>query len=830
MLYFTTYITTAIIKKGLKKFFEEDKLNMPKFPNKSISLFFAVIGSVFVLNNFYDKVILCFSNVWFGQGDPIFNVDISYYMFIIPFIQALLKFIAIYFAILAVYIVAYNLIVFNKFFNKGISFETLKDNISIKQISVYISIIIFIISLLIILSITSIFNDSFIKTQDGTALYGAGLIEITIKTVGYLIFAVFIIVCANSSIKKIRLGDYKKGVLKLLLIPLYLVILFLLIVTTEGIYLRNNEYDKEKQYIKYNMDGTKFAYNIDVKEISIDNEGTITQEDVLKNKDVFNNINVLNEKTVLEHLKEYYTNLGYYNFNRAQAGLYNNELVYVSPREIVSNSTRTYNNKTYQYTHGYDVIITSASELENTGNLKYLRTGFNKNDEFINIKEPRLYFGLKTDEVIVTNSGEELEYDYPVTSTVNVYNNYEGKAGIHLNFIDRLILGIKEKNLKLAFSHEMTEESNIIINRNIINRARSILPYIEYDPNPYLIVSDTGRLVWVLDGYTISDKYPYSQKSNILVDQLYYKRINYIRNSIKIFIDAYDGTMEFYITDRTDPIIMAYWSKYPSIFEDLNKDIPEEYKNHLVYPEFLYNIQAKQIERYHDVQTEVLYRADDVWSMAKEKESNTTNTKNLKPCYSILKTNDNENATFGLIQPYTINGKQNITSYLVGTDKLTIYRFTGNNATLGTTQLERLIEEDENIAKEIETLKVSGTKIEKHLLVVPINNKLIYIEPIYQVLINENQVPILKKIVIASGDKLAIGNNLKESIENLLSQEAVDIEVEEENVEFLLEEIIKANKNLAESNESGDWAMIGKDIERLQELINKLEQVRQTDE
>ena len=149
------------------------------------------------------------------------------------------------------------------------------------------------------------------------------------------------------------------------------------------------------------------------------------------------------------------------------------------------------------------------------------------------------------------------------------------------------------------------------------------MPYIEYDPEPYLIISDNGKLVWVLDGYTVSNQYPYSQKTNIQYNEQSYRKINYIRNSVKVFIDAYDGTMEFYITDRTDPIIMAYWNRYSSIFEDLDKQIPEVYKNHLVYPKFLFNIQAKQLERYHDVQAEVLYRADDVWSISKEKESPT---------------------------------------------------------------------------------------------------------------------------------------------------------------------------------------------------------------
>ena len=829
IIYIIAYITTVAIRKGLRKFYIEEKMHMPKLPNKSISFAFAVIGSIIVVNTLYEKFILCFSNVWFGQGDPIFNIDIAYYMFVFPFVNIVIKYIAIYFAILSIYTIAYYIIVINTAFKKGINFESIKNNTFVKHITFNILLVVFMISLLVLIGITNITNEGFMKTQDGTTIYGAGLVEITIKGIGYLIFSLFIIICTVSGLKKIKTGDYKKGILKFILIPVYLVVMFLLIISTEFIYLRNNEFDKEKQYIKYNIDGTKSAYNIKISEYNIENSGTINADDVINNKFVFDNVNLLSEEAVLEHLAEYNTNLGYYSFNRANAGIYNNELVYVAPREIISNNTRTYKNKTYQYTHGYDVIVASASELENTGTLKYRRNGFNKNNEFININEPRIYFGLQTHDGIITKSGEELEYDYPITSTLNVYNAYDGQAGIHLDFVDRFILGLKEGNLKLAFSAEVGEESNIILSRNILERAKKILPYIEYDPEPYLIISDNGKLVWVLDGYTVSNQYPYSQKTNIQYNEQSYRKINYIRNSVKVFIDAYDGTMEFYITDRTDPIIMAYWNRYSSIFEDLDKQIPEVYKNHLVYPKFLFNIQAKQLERYHDVQAEVLYRADDVWSISKEKESPTnknTTTKNVLPYYVVAKTVDNSEPKLSLIIPYTINGKQNITSYLVGTDNLTLYRFDKDNMILGTTQLERLIEEDEIISKEIEALKVAGTKIEKKLYVIPVNEKLLYVEPIYQVLINESKVPLLKKVVVASGDKVAIGGNIKEALENLLSQEAVNIELDQETVEYLINEIIKANKNLEESNQSNDWTMIGKDIERLQDLIYRLEQAR----
>ena len=164
-------------------------------------------------------------------------------------------------------------------------------------------------------------------------------------------------------------------------------------------------------------------------------------------------------------------------------------LVYVSPREIISNETRTYNNKMHEYTHGYGAIITSASTTSETGALKYIKSNFVDTDENIRIKEPRIYFGLQTNEVIATNKNEKTEYDYPLTSTSNSYNTYNGKAGIQLGFLDRLVLGIKEGKIKLAFSSNINSESNIIIKRNILQRVKKVLPYLQYDENPYMVIT-----------------------------------------------------------------------------------------------------------------------------------------------------------------------------------------------------------------------------------------------------------------------------------------------------------------------------------------------------
>ena len=273
---------------------------------------------------------------------------------------------------------------------------------------------------------------------------------------------------------------------------------------------------------------------------------------------------------------------------------------------------------------------------------------------------------------------------------------------------------------------------------------------------------------------------------------------------------------------------------YPELFEDLKEKIPEDISKHFVYPNYLYSIQADILKQYHQIQPEVLYRADDVWDTAKENTTKVTTLTGtpISPYYTIVKTINKSNPILGLVLPYTINEKQNINAYLVGSynekgeKELTIYKFNKDVAILGTLQLDTLIEQDEKISAELKSIEVTGTKIEKNIIIVPIDNTLLYVEPIFQVLQNENKMsPILKKVIVASGNKVAIGNNIKEALINLLSQEAVSIKIETDNIDDLIEEIIKANNNLKQSNQSNDWSLIGQDIEKLQSLINELEKL-----
>lgn len=839
VLYLIMYLTNRGIKKSLKAFFEKEKILTPKLPNKSISLVFSTIGSALIGTSLMEKIILYIGNTSFGITDPIFNMDIAYYMFQKPLIETLILYLVALIVILTIYIVLYHIVVFNFYF-EGIDGKMLKESLALKKILRNIRLTAIGIAIMTFLNTQNVLFDTMLTINGNQDIVGAGYTQSTIKLWGYIIFAIIIVIATYRGTINFKNGKSKKVLQDIITIPAYLVVLFVITISFDAIFVSSNKLDKEKDYLQYNIDNTKQAYNINIEENNLDHSGTITEEEVKNNQEVINNIALINKDAILKSLKDSQTETGHYTYRDANIAQYKvgdeTRLVYVSPRQV-ANKEKTYNNKTYEYTHAQGVVIASASSTTESGTIEYIQKDISGEDEQVKISEPRMYFGLESYDMVATNVEGKQEYDYTDKNGNEVTSSYTGQAGLNLNFWDKLILGISKGNLNMAFSSDITEKSKILINRNILERAKKALPYIIYDENPYTVIDNQGKIIWVIDGYTTSSNYPYSKYTSIEYNNRK-EKINYIRNSIKVLIDSYSGEVSYYITDRTDPIAMAYEKIYPSLFKGKNEEISEDIAKHLVYPKMLYDVQAEVLEVYHNVKPDVLYRADDVWQIAKFNNSNVSKATGTKmdSYYTMVKA-VNGNEQLGLVQIYNPKDKQNMISYLIGTadgtnNTLKLYKFTQDSNIVGPMQLAKQIEEDEKISAELETINVSGTKITKQMIIVPIDNTLLYVEPIYQTMLNEeSDVPVIKKVIVASGNKVAIGNNLKQALQNLLSQYAVDIEIENtDDIEGLIEAIIKANNNLTQSNENSNWEMMGKDIEKLQTLIKSLEELKKQED
>ena len=830
LIYFTFLRTNKLIKRILVNIYKKEEKIMPRFANKSIAFIIALIGSAVVTLLSKNMITQTIGLAWFGQTDPIYNLDISLFVIIKPLATFVLTYLSILLIATLVYAAIYSIIVVNTDLN-GISRNSFDKEEVLKALKFRIRLVAILLGLILLITMAgNIGNEKFfnIEKSDGTiySLNGAGYMDATVKKVGYIIFALvatFSIFRIYSSIKE---GSVRRAIGYILLVPVYLIVLAGLMVLLSAILVGNNSLEKNEWYISKNIEQTNSAYNMKLINSELNNSGTITEKEVSSNKEILNNISLVNDDLVLKTIKYSQTAKGYYTFRKTQIEMYNVSnaatLLYITPREI-STANSTYSNKTYQYTHGYGIMATTAGQTDEDGYLKTVQKEFGDlSKSTIPIREPRIYYGIETHSAVVLNSTKQ-EADYIDENGNSVNYNYTGNSGLSLNIFDRLILAINQGDMKLAFSGSITKSSRYLINRNVINRAKTMLPGIIYDENPYMVIDNQGKQYWVLDGYTTSNSYPFSQKTNFNNTE-----INYIRNSVKVIINAFDGTTKFYITDRTDPIIMSYNNAYPGLFENKDAQIPPDISSHFVYPKKLFNIQTKIMEIYHNTTAGVLFRGNDVWNVVRRGES-FKNSTDIDSYYTMVKDSQGKN-NIGLVMPFTVYGKQNIIAYMVGTIengemKLQLKKFNADSNVLGPISLETQINQDETISQEIASLNVSGTKISSDIIMIPVESTILYVKPIYQQLINETtQKPQLKRVVVASGNKVGIGENINSAIKNLLSKKAVDINISNtENLQDNVDEVIKALKKLKESTKNNDWKLYGEDMDKLTKAIDQLE-------
>ena len=665
------------------------------------------------------------------------------------------------------------------------------------------------------------------ESVKGAYLTGAGFLDVNIKLWIYRIISIVIIIAVYNFIRGIKKEESKKILFSIILIPATLIIVFIVNIAIDSIFLRGNDIDREKEYILQNIRATEEAYNINVENKEIAKGTDITSEKIKKDSELIEKLPMVTPDVVKETLenntdnKEKKSLYKYGNPNLVKNG---NAYDYLTTREI-DDKDKTLTNKIYKYTHGNFGILTSSSKVNKNGYLLNVSEKFEGQElNGTKIKEPRLYYGENTNSNAIVNAKDIKEYDYPTSTLTNKENNYNGKGGIKLSLLERIALAITKGSTELVFNNNIVENTKVLLNRQIIERAKKILPNIRYDKDPYLVAKDDGGLAWVIDGYTVTSRYPYSQKVSIEADKGGKERINFIRNSVKVVIDAYNGTVDFYVTDTTDPFISTIMKTYPTLFKNYN-ELSENIKKQMKYPQYLFDIQAKVLTTYHNSDVDNIYRADDRWEVAEVSGSGTRSSTSM---YTLLKKGDELKPA--IITTYTPEKRKNIVSYLVGqtengANKLTMYRY-NEKSELSLSFIDTQIEKDEKVQKEMRELTTLGTELKTVRILLPYEDTTLYIKSIYQVFLNEDSVPVLKKVIVANKGKVGIGNTLKEAMQRMLTENAIDIDVRDlANEDELKDAIIKQNKTLKDVMKQGDFEYTGKDIQRLIKLVDQLEEV-----
>ena len=789
-----------------------------------IILLFGLIAGL-ILSGSWLEILMFFNFQEFNELDPVFGRDISFYVFQLPvfhIIQGWVLTISILSLIItgAVYLI--NSVI------RGVKFEMNSSNWV--QISLILAFIMF------ILSIGNFLSRWDIPLTEGGLVDGALYTDINIKKTGLLVLSIvgIIISCillANIYIKnnKIVFGSIISWFVLLTIVTI------LLPMSIQRFVVRPAEYVKEAEYISRNIEFTKKAFglnNIENIFLPID-DNTISQQTIAENSETINNIRLWDHKPLLSVYKQIQLIRPYYDFIDADVDRYEinskSSQVLLSPREVapekLTEDARTWINQKLVYTHGIGFAMSPVTDFTLEGRPQFyakdipnnglipVKDHSNKNseEEFV-VSNPRIYYGENDYPYSIVNTKtKELDYQTDEGDLFRV--NYWGSGGVVLDStFKKLLYALEFRDLNILISGEITNKSLIQYRRSLKERISQIVPFLTLDADPY-IVADKENLIWIQDAYTSSDKYPYSQYETYFEDD----SINYIRNSVKVTVNAFEGDVNFYLWDEQDPIVLTYQKVFPDLFTS-KSDISNHMKKHTRYPQDLFTLQAKIYSKYHMENTQNFYNDEDLWEFSKEKFGNKDDLKEVAPYYVIMKLPGQDSTEFVQLIPYTPNQRKNLIGWLAARSdgenfgKLLSFSFPKDRQIDGTEQVEARIDNDQDISAWFSLRCVEGSScIRGNLLVVPLGGSILYAEPIY-IQAEGVDFPELKKVILASGEKVVMEDSLELALEALLGISDINE--------------IKAFENTNENNLNEKYLDITEvDVKEMTEIINNLKDI-----
>lgn len=670
------------------------------------------------------------------------------------------------------------------------------------------------------------------------AVYGAGFTDVNVKLWVYRLIMVLSIVGAVTLCHHMHRKEPKK----LVRIPIAIVAVGLLggVVSfaVQNLLVSPDEINKESKYLERNISYTRHAYGLDnIKVEEFPAEQNLNQQAIRDNSQTITNIRINDYEPVQDFYNQTQSIRQYYDFNDVDIDRYNIDgeqtQTYLAAREInESKISSTWINRHLKYTHGYGAAVSRVDAVTASGQPDIIVKNIPPESEAkdIDITRPEIYFGELTNDYVIVNTDEQ-EFDYP-NGNENSYSTYKGKAGIKLNLLNRILFSVREGSMKLLVSSNVNSDSRIIINRNIKDRVEKLMPYLSYEKDPYMTVVN-GKLYWIVDAYTTSSYYPYSEPYSGEVGST-----NYIRNSVKVVVDAYNGDTTFYVVDRDDPVARTYQKIYPTLFKDV-KEMPEGIRKHIRYPNSLLKIQAGVYTKYHMDQVKVFYQDEDLWDIAHQIYG--TEEKEMDPSYFIFELPDEKKAEFINMIPFTPKSKQNMTAIMMARNdgnrygQLLVYKFPKNKTVYGPMQIEAQIDQNTEISKEFSLWNSSGSKYRRgDLFVIPINNSIMYVEPVYLEASNQ-AIPEMKRVIVAYGDKIAYESTLEDALADLFGEDENGGQSQsasassgknnsgKSNTKELIQKANEAYENAVNAQKSGNWKKYGDYLDELEKYLNQLE-------
>lgn len=802
-------------------------------------LFFAALVMSFILSLlftevFWYRILEYFNSTDFGIVDPIFGYDAGFYIFKLPLINAALGvLIAVVLILIVVSLIFYTTLKmrdgfsgFKEYIRGGDSKEA---SFAIKQLSILGAILLILLS-----GAFYIRGLNLVYSPRGIA-YGASYTDVHVSLPMFKIISVLCILAAFV----VAFAIIRKRFRWVVYTGIFIVVLMFSETLASGIVERlivsPDARDKELPYLTYNIEMTRKAFGLEnIAETQFPIDNTLTQKDINENKDTVDNIRINEFSQSLEVYNQIQAIRNYYEFNDVDIDRYEingqTRQVFIAAREL-DNSSREAKFQTWQnlhlyYTHGYGAVMSYTNTVNSSGLPEFILKDIPSSSAAVRVDRPQIYFGeLDYDYAVVGKKDQEI--DYPAENG-DAKTTYNGAAGIKMTPLNKLLFAFNKGSVNFLLSNDITSDSKIILNRNIVNRVKKIAPFLNYDNDPYLVVSN-GKLYWIIDAYTTSSRFPYSEP---------YNGINYIRNSIKVVVDAYDGTVDFYLADGSDAIAKTIGKIYSGLFKDISK-MPEDLKNHLRYSEDVFLFQSKVYEKYHMDNPEVFYNSEDQWSIAKKK-SGDSNEADVEAVYQVMRLPGETKDELLLTIPFTVAKKENMVSWLAvkmdedNLSQMKLIKFPKERSIYGPQQFNSRLNTDTEISRQIALWDQKGSQvILGETNIIPVKNTLLYVKPLYLRANSGKSLPELKKVIVGMGERIVMEDNIQLAFAKLFNAKleqpgttapvppggAPSAQTETNSLILKAADLFEKSKS---AQQSGDWAGYGEYIKELENVLNQL--------
>ena len=755
-------------------------------------------------------------SVPFGLADPIFGLDAAFYVFKLPF-----------YLVLVGWLISLTLLTL---VGTAISYggrRVLRWPTPRRHLAVLIALFLFLLGIRLQLSRLAILDSA------RGVVFGAGYTDIHARlplyhayTAACYLLGIAVLVNVFARQRWPLIGAAGLTVLTLLVGSVYPAFLQRYVVAP-------NELAVERPYIESNIAFTRYAFGLeDVKEYDFPAEGELTPQVLEENALTVRNIRLWDWRPLLTTYGQLQEIRLYYTFNDVDVDRYvidgHLREVMLAARELdvsqLPEQAQTWVNRHLVFTHGYGLCLSPVNEVTEEGMPHLLVRDLppRSADPALEISQPAIYFGESTSNYVIVDTAEE-EFDYP-RGDENIYTRYEGPDGVMMNsLIRRIAFAIRFGSSQILFSGAIQPESRILFHRALSDRVWTLAPLFWYDPDPYPVIAE-GRLIWLYDAYTWTDRFPYSEP---------FQGVNYIRNSVKVAIDAYTGETTFYVVDPDDPIVQTYQAVFPDLFTPVD-EMPQSLRDHWRYPEQLFRVQAEAYAAYHMEDPQVFYNKEDLWDAPTELFG--SYEQEMAPYYVVMQLPGEEEVEFLMIRPYVPSGRRNMIAWLYadsdGPDygELGVFKFPKQELIYGPMQVEARFDQDPYISQQLTLWNQQGSEVIRgNMMVIPIDDTVIYVEPLY-LQAQAGQLPELKRVMVAYGNRVAMSNTLEDALAQVLSAEPT-VETPPEgpteaspssDVGALIRSAWDHYQAAQECLRAGDWACYGREMEALGRALEAL--------